>query len=131
MAEFCKQCAKDLGFSETDLVPSDGLPGYYYTSLCEGCGPTMVNHRGECTSIDCMVPGHCVGPEENLLLQCNVLIPLPENIELDLIESGVSLDIPISHLIFESFDEITLHPTYKYYLIQPNGTYSVYKLKES
>lgn len=128
MADFCKQCADQLGFPESDLIPADGLPGYYYPSLCEGCGPIMVNHRGECTSIDCLQAGHCVGPEPDLIFQCNVLIPVIDG--LDLVESGVSLAKPITHLIFESFDDVTMHPTYKYYLIQPNGTYAVYKMKE-
>lgn len=63
MAEFCKQCADDLGF-EPDFI---GLrsdeewdkmeEGYGLLVLCEGCGPTVVNRDGECVSLSCPVHG--------------------------------------------------------------------------
>ena len=48
MAEFCRQCAAQLG-QPTDLA---GLcaPGYIVPVLCEGCGPTYVDHAGQCIS---------------------------------------------------------------------------------
>lgn len=53
MAEFCKQCAEEMGF-EPDFV---GLCNEEQVAvvICEGCGPTMVNHKGECVSKDCLL----------------------------------------------------------------------------
>ena len=34
MAEFCKQCADDLGFSESDLIDPNLRKGLYVTALC-------------------------------------------------------------------------------------------------
>lgn len=130
MADFCAQCAEEMGFS-SDLVPQNGIPGYYYPSLCEGCGHIMVNSRGECVSKDCLVPDHAAPPDKDLVFQCDTIIPLPEgDSEFELIESNVVLEEPITQLIFESFDDVTILPGYKYYLIQPNGTYAVYIVKE-
>ena len=39
MAEFCTQCADDLGFTRSDFLYPNLLPGQYMTVLCEGCGP--------------------------------------------------------------------------------------------
>ena len=59
MAEFCKQCSKDM-FG--DDVPNDfvGMStkedtdrGLYPVVLCEGCGPIQVDHTGKCISKDC------------------------------------------------------------------------------
>ena len=60
MAEFCKQCADDLGFPRSDFLYPNLLPGQYMTVLCEGCGPIQVNNKGECISSDCIKPGHNV-----------------------------------------------------------------------
>ena len=66
MAEFCKQCADDLGFSESDLIDPNLRKGLYVTALCEGCGCIQVNSRGECISADCLVPGHHVPMDKNV-----------------------------------------------------------------
>lgn len=58
MAEFCKQCADDLGFPRSDFLYPNLLPGQYMTVLCEGCGSTQVNSKGECICSDCIKPGH-------------------------------------------------------------------------
>ena len=51
MAEFCVQCAKDLGF-EPDWVGlttlEDEAGGKFCIVLCEGCGIIQVNAKGEC-----------------------------------------------------------------------------------
>lgn len=56
MADFCNQCARDLGFPEGDLE-NDNLPappeGKGYVALCEGCGPTLIDERGNCLCPNC------------------------------------------------------------------------------
>lgn len=65
MADFCKQCSEEL-FGE-DFGDLQGLSTIgndinrsYTAVLCEGCGPTMVNSKGECvyhngkTSKECL-----------------------------------------------------------------------------
>ena len=61
MAEFCKQCAKELDF-ETDFAnlfknnniePDDGETGF--PVLCETCGPYcfIIDNEGTCGSMWC------------------------------------------------------------------------------
>lgn len=58
MADFCRQCADDLGF-ETDLdglsTPEDTAAGLFCYALCEGCGDVQVDHLGNCVSDYCKV----------------------------------------------------------------------------
>ena len=63
MAEFCKQCAEfmfppDVG--QDDFVglssEEDTKNGMFAVVLCEGCGPTVVDHTGKCVADDCL--GH-------------------------------------------------------------------------
>ena len=59
MADFCKQCCKDsLGVDGTDLdnisTEEHTKKGLFASVLCEGCGPTQVNHLGECISPFCL-----------------------------------------------------------------------------
>lgn len=51
MAEFCEQCAKDLGFECGDFrgICDSGMK---IDVLCEDCGPIYVDHDGFCVS-DC------------------------------------------------------------------------------
>ena len=51
MADFCNQCATELGFPIGDLAHSDRPkvePGFGYPELCEGCGPVLVDENGYC-----------------------------------------------------------------------------------
>lgn len=52
MADFCNQCAEDLGLPKGDMKGiGDGTPlkeGYGWTALCECCGPCLVNEEGDC-----------------------------------------------------------------------------------
>jgi hypothetical protein len=69
VAEFCKQCADDLGFSPENNIPYDfvGLQsdkeweemeeGYGLGALCESCGFTVVNKEGECIASSCPIHG--------------------------------------------------------------------------
>lgn len=58
MADYCKQCAEEIGFSDTDdlayLVTEDqAKSGLFANVTCEDCGVTIVNHKGECMSKTC------------------------------------------------------------------------------
>lgn len=58
MADFCYQCAEELGFPTTDLAnistKEDTTNNMFATVLCEGCGFTQVDHEGKCISPDCL-----------------------------------------------------------------------------
>lgn len=48
MADFCNQCAKELGFPEGDFARPNMSPpeeGMGYPELCEGCGPCYVDEK--------------------------------------------------------------------------------------
>lgn len=66
MADFCEQCTanyfrkdpgdptpandfSDIGKGRPPLEPNEGYP-----VICEGCGPTLVNEKGECIEADCI-----------------------------------------------------------------------------
>jgi hypothetical protein len=62
MADFCQQCTMTTFGPETrDLAglstPEDTVKGLYAVVLCEGCGPTLVDHEGKCMCEDCL-EGH-------------------------------------------------------------------------
>jgi hypothetical protein len=58
MADFCLQCSRDvLGVTDQNdmsglSTPDDTAKGLYAGVLCEGCGPTFVDHEGRCVA-DC------------------------------------------------------------------------------
>jgi len=60
VAEFCKQCADEMGFNpanqiEYDFVglrkPKDIAEELYPVVLCEGCGVTQVDVDGSCIGV--------------------------------------------------------------------------------
>lgn len=53
MADFCNQCAKDIGFPPGDLAANEPDANGRYHALCEGCGPTVVDAKGNCLHIPC------------------------------------------------------------------------------
>lgn len=58
MAGYCRQCGLDLfrhDFREfADLIdPEDVREGRCCPVICEGCGPTLVDHKGRCVSEEC------------------------------------------------------------------------------
>jgi len=58
MAEFCNQCAADMGFPGDfcGLVTADQVKiGLSAIVLCEGCGRTIVDHEGNCISEQCLM----------------------------------------------------------------------------
>lgn len=63
MADFCRQCSIDV-FRE-DFGDMKGLceEGMMATVLCEGCGPTWVDHEGTC--IGACARGHGVPADES------------------------------------------------------------------
>lgn len=62
MADFCCQCALELFPPnepyQCDLAglstAQDTARGLYPVVLCEGCGPTQVDHNGICVAWDCL-----------------------------------------------------------------------------
>ena len=59
MADFCMQCGLNIfGHECKDLAglstQEDTDKGLYPVVICEGCGPTQVDHTGKCISIDCI-----------------------------------------------------------------------------
>lgn len=54
MADFCKQCSEEL-FGE-DFADFAGTcdRGAHTTVLCEGCGVSVVDYTGTCTSTNCL-----------------------------------------------------------------------------
>lgn len=64
MAEFCKQCGQEL-FPSIEVGDFEGLIteqahkelGHVVAVLCEGCGHTYVNHKGECVYVNCPIHG--------------------------------------------------------------------------
>jgi hypothetical protein len=56
MADFCNQCARDMGFPEGDLKVTDKeplQPGHFYIHICEGCGPCSADADGNCVDPWC------------------------------------------------------------------------------
>ena len=57
MADFCNQCADDLGLPRGDMsgitTGADWTAGRAAIVLCEDCGPIQVDPQGNCVSPDC------------------------------------------------------------------------------
>lgn len=72
MADFCRQCTVELFGPEVadkndmiGLVTEDQTKlGLAANVLCEGCGPTQVDHTGKCLG-GCMVKKHGPPPGED------------------------------------------------------------------
>lgn len=58
MAEFCNQCARELGFPEGELAglgQGQVLPlDHGWSAICEGCGFIVVDDDGNCIAKDCL-----------------------------------------------------------------------------
>lgn len=59
MADFCRQCTMEVfNEDESDLngliTEAEVDMGYWAEALCEGCGPTHVDHRGTCIDPNCI-----------------------------------------------------------------------------
>jgi len=59
MADFCTQCSieifhEDMGDMANISTKEDTENEMYAVVLCEGCGPTQVDHLGNCISDDCL-----------------------------------------------------------------------------
>jgi hypothetical protein len=128
MAEFCKQCADELGFPESDFIDPQLQPGYYNTNLCEGCGPIQTDVLGRCISNDCLKKGHnhvkkyFIDHDDVLLYGLGLHLVeegIPElnindciiikQIDLNLIKNAIVNKIPVE------------------FYIKHNGTYAKYK----
>jgi len=56
MAKFCEACAAELGHPYGDFRDM-AAEGEVVLVLCEGCGPTYVDPRGNCVSKNCLKTG--------------------------------------------------------------------------
>ena len=58
MSDFCHQCAKDMNMDTDDLAElitqEQAHRGLTAIAICEGCGPTIVDHMGYCQSKNCI-----------------------------------------------------------------------------
>lgn len=69
MADLCRQCMLEIYGPETadnegDLVgvttPEEWRRGIANVAICEGCGPTLVDDKGNCVHKGCDKAGHHV-----------------------------------------------------------------------
>ena len=128
MADFCKQCADDLGFSGSDLVFPNLRVGQYMPALCEGCGCIQVNSKGECMSADCLVPGHHVPMDKNVSYYTNEEDFSFGNKPVVQIEYGEwSHTIPEQHIEINSIDDIDGNIGDFIYVCS-EGTYVLYEI---
>lgn len=71
MADFCKQCAKRLGFETNDfeggVTKEQFEAGWVATGLCEGCGGGEFDYEGNCMG-RCMESDH-ESPHKNEVLK--------------------------------------------------------------
>ncbi len=49
MAEFCANCAQELGLPEPDI---QAAPGKIIFEICEGCGPGWFDESGQKLSVE-------------------------------------------------------------------------------
>lgn len=66
MAEFCRQCSlsvlgEDFGDLSGLLSEEESRSGLCVAVLCEGCGPTCVDHEGRCLG-GCLTEEHGPAP---------------------------------------------------------------------
>lgn len=125
MAEFCKQCANELGFPESDFIDSALKPGYYNTNLCEGCGYIQTNHKGECINFDCGKHGH--NEIKNYLID-NDNIKL-YGLGLDIVEEGITIskEDKSNYIIIDQIHTALINDKAKFFIPNEDGTYSIFK----
>ena len=54
MADFCKECSIDIFGNDNRELANIAKPDEWAMVICEGCGPTYVDHNGMCTVVDCL-----------------------------------------------------------------------------
>lgn len=129
MADFCNQCAKELGFPEGDLANSEvgpPEPGMGYPELCEGCGPCFVDEKGNCIDPNCDRHHGCVAKAAEILAEvtkrlqaepakwhqpCNMPIVLVNEVAKELCGEQYTYDIQQLH------DELIV-------LVKPRGDHA-------
>lgn len=69
MADFCMQCAiatfgEDNGDLAGLIAAHRVALGFVATAMCEGCGPTFVDHTGRCVNKHCTYKHGAAGEVE-------------------------------------------------------------------
>lgn len=59
MADYCMQCSKaifdeDYGDLKGLSTIENTVQGFFAVVICEGCGPTSVDHEGRCVAANCL-----------------------------------------------------------------------------
>lgn len=127
MAEFCKQCANELGFPESDFIDPNLKLGYYNLNLCEGCGYVYTNAKGECIDSNCMCSGHNE-VVKNYLLDNNEDIKL-YGLKLDVVEEGVIIpeQDKSNYIIIDHIPDYLITDTAKFFILSDDNKYSIFK----
>lgn len=126
MADFCKQCAIDLGFPGSDLVYRNLRRGEYMPALCDECGFIQVNNKGECISSDCLCPGHHIPMDKNVSYYITEEDFSFGNEPVVLTGYGEwSHTIPEQHIEIKSIDEIPCNVGDMVYVCS-EGTFNLY-----
>ena len=127
MADFCAQCAEEIGF-KSDFVDSNLKPGLYNTNLCEGCGTIQTNGQGECISNDCLHPNHHVPLDSNVSYWIDIEHFDFKGIPHKEVEYGVwDNSIRENYIPIESIDDIPHMKGYRIYVCW-EGAYNLYEL---
>lgn len=126
MADFCKQCAEEIGF-KSDFIDVKLKPGLYNTNLCEGCGPIQTNSKGECISPDCLCPGHNAPLDTNVSYWIHAESMDFKNVPHKEIEYGEWSKSILNYIEIKSIDDIPHIKGYQIYVCW-EGTYNLYEL---
>ncbi len=128
MADFCKQCAEEIGF-ESDFIDINLKKGLYHMNLCEGCGPIQTNGKGECITEDCLQSGHHVPLDTNV----SYWIHAPngfdtKQVQMKEVEYGEwSQSIYDTHIEIKSIDDIPHLKGNRIYVCS-DGTYTLLEI---
>lgn len=129
MAEFCAQCAEEMGFKSDFIGLPNAKHGLYHTVLCEGCGPIQVNSKGECVSDDCMCTGHNVPLDTGVSYWTNAPNGFDfKNVKVREVEYGEWANtIRENHMSIKDIDDVPNTKGNKIYVCY-DGTYTLYEI---
>ena len=113
MSDYCNQCAEEYGLPIGDLKFSRELvePGFGYPELCEGCGPCLVDEKGNCLDPCCLKKHGVKVVTDRIMARFNKVLP-----EL----SGNGFVLAIKEIADEECGEL-----YGYDIMQVHDSYTV------